>query len=247
MITFLRQLLSDGVVHGDPHVGNMGIHEDGRLVLYDFGSVVRLSREDVCHLKELFTTLIVGDVAAAVVAFRRLGAEVTDEAALQQYVGVYRDYMRTLDFGAMVASATAMALDDEPSAADERESARPGVSGASPASDTPSTPLRAPKLSAAVPAVLPTRISRIVRSFALLEGICKSIDPGFNYFDAIASSPADLDLLLDRDFIAYKVRNDPIELERRALRAMVDLLTTFSLPGKGISFPGPGGGRFPGQ
>lgn len=189
MIVFIRQLLSSGVVHGDPHVGNMGVDRLGRLVVYDFGSVVRLSRQDVCHVKDLVSSLVVGDVARAVAVLRRMGADVIDETALAAYVGDYREYMRTLDFRALAESASARA------------------SPASPASSASSASAAA---SAPIPVVLPGRISRIVRSFALLEGVCKDIDPSFNYFDTIAEAATriPLDVMFDSEYLAYKMRYD---------------------------------------
>lgn len=38
---FLKQLVDDGLIHGDPHPGNMAF--DGRLILYDFGLVIDVS------------------------------------------------------------------------------------------------------------------------------------------------------------------------------------------------------------
>ena len=184
MLVFIRQLLSNGIVHGDPHVGNMGVDHRGRLVVYDFGSVVRLSREDICHVKDLVSSLVVGDTRRAVAVLRRMGADVLDETALEAYVGDYREYMRTLDFRAMAASAAARAS----SVVSERGG----------------------NTAAAMPIVLPGRISRIVRSFALLEGVCKAIDPGFNYFDTIADAATriPLDVIFDADYLAYKLRHD---------------------------------------
>ena len=176
MLVFIRQLMASGIVHGDPHVGNMGVDDRGRLVMYDFGSVVRLDREDICHVKDLVASLLLGDARRAVAVLRRMGADVIDAGALEAYVGDYREYMRTLDFGAMAASAAARG------------------------SDAPQQ----------VPIVLPGRISRIVRSFALLEGVCKAIDPGFNYFDTIAEAAmrVPLDVVFDADYVAYKLRYD---------------------------------------
>lgn len=39
--TFLKQLVDDGIIHGDPHPGNLAF--DGNLILYDFGLVIDVS------------------------------------------------------------------------------------------------------------------------------------------------------------------------------------------------------------
>jgi predicted unusual protein kinase regulating ubiquinone biosynthesis (AarF/ABC1/UbiB family) len=42
---YLRQLLEDGFFHADPHPGNLRIMADGRVGLFDFGMVGRISPE----------------------------------------------------------------------------------------------------------------------------------------------------------------------------------------------------------
>lgn len=42
---YLRQLLEDGFFHADPHPGNLRIMADGRIGVFDFGMVGRLSPE----------------------------------------------------------------------------------------------------------------------------------------------------------------------------------------------------------
>ena len=43
--TYFKQLLEDGFFHADPHPGNLLVMEDGRLAVFDFGMVGRLSAE----------------------------------------------------------------------------------------------------------------------------------------------------------------------------------------------------------
>lgn len=97
MTTFLSQLLDGGVIHGDPHLGNMGIDEDNRLVLYDFGSIIQIPKEDRCHLKNILIMLIVGDVDSVISSLRDLRVSIRDPSRLRAYVNVYRQYMQTLD------------------------------------------------------------------------------------------------------------------------------------------------------
>ena len=204
MQTFLKQLLNHCIVHGDPHAGNMGVHDDGKIVLYDFGSIVRIKQDDVIHLTELLAAMLFDDVPLAVSALKEIGAEVTDENALKKYVGLYRQYMKTLDVGALMESAKVQldASNNEPS---QTRKTATGI---------------------AVPAVLPSRIGRIVRSFALIEGICKKIDINFNYFDALTDGGSEslmVEILLKQNYISYKVRSDPRVLERRAIQGLAKI------------------------
>lgn len=40
---FLRQFLQDGIIHGDPHPGNLA-YSKGKLILYDFGILIDISQ-----------------------------------------------------------------------------------------------------------------------------------------------------------------------------------------------------------
>ena len=51
---YLRQLLEDGFFHADPHPGNMRVMADGRVGIFDFGMVGRLSPELKQHLVNAF-------------------------------------------------------------------------------------------------------------------------------------------------------------------------------------------------
>lgn len=51
---YLRQLLEDGFFHADPHPGNMRVMEDGRIGIFDFGMVGRISPELKQHMVNAF-------------------------------------------------------------------------------------------------------------------------------------------------------------------------------------------------
>ncbi|MBP9093372.1 AarF/ABC1/UbiB kinase family protein [bacterium] len=51
---YLRQLLEEGFFHADPHPGNMRIMEDGRVGIFDFGMVGRISPELKQHMINAF-------------------------------------------------------------------------------------------------------------------------------------------------------------------------------------------------
>jgi predicted unusual protein kinase regulating ubiquinone biosynthesis (AarF/ABC1/UbiB family) len=151
MELYVRQVARGGVVHGDPHPGNLGLDADGRLVLYDFGSVVELSRRERARLRALVWALVVDDPEAAARGLTRLGARVLSVPGLAASIRPYREYLRTLDVARL------------------REAA--GAAGRQP------------------PVVLPDKLLRLTRTFGALEGVCKDLDPGFNYVQ-FAMSPA---------------------------------------------------------
>jgi ubiquinone biosynthesis protein len=61
----LRQIMLDGVLHADPHPGNVLVLADGRLGLLDFGSVGRLDASVRSALQRLLLALDRGDPLGA--------------------------------------------------------------------------------------------------------------------------------------------------------------------------------------
>lgn len=70
---YLRQLLEDGFFHADPHPGNMRIMDDGRIGIFDFGMVGRLSPELKQHLVAAFMHVIQQDFRALIDDFVGMG------------------------------------------------------------------------------------------------------------------------------------------------------------------------------
>lgn len=61
---FFKQILEYGVIHADPHPGNIGITEEGKLVLYDFGQVTNLESAFTTHVRSLLFAVYEKDVPA---------------------------------------------------------------------------------------------------------------------------------------------------------------------------------------
>lgn len=70
---FVRQILEVGHFHSDPHPGNVLVTEDDRVVLLDFGSTQRLSRETRREYLALVFSLTMGDMESAVRSLAMLG------------------------------------------------------------------------------------------------------------------------------------------------------------------------------
>jgi predicted unusual protein kinase regulating ubiquinone biosynthesis (AarF/ABC1/UbiB family) len=70
---YLKMMLEDGVLHADPHPGNLLVDPAGRLVLLDFGMVVRVEPE--LRLQLVQTVIAAGrqDVDGVVNGFYALG------------------------------------------------------------------------------------------------------------------------------------------------------------------------------
>jgi predicted unusual protein kinase regulating ubiquinone biosynthesis (AarF/ABC1/UbiB family) len=188
MTFFILQLLEYGLVHGDPHPGNIGRSADGRVVVYDFGNVIRLSRKERHLVKELVYLLIVRNKYAVAKLLPSLGVQVGNVEDLHNYIDKYVEYMETIDYRTLQ---------------------------------------KLYKPNAELPVKLEGKVLRIVKAFGTLEGLCKELDPDFNYFqllDAYISVAA-----LDEDFLVYKIDQDVKRLQQwpnalfKALDVMGDL------------------------
>jgi predicted unusual protein kinase regulating ubiquinone biosynthesis (AarF/ABC1/UbiB family) len=180
MDTFMTQLLYSPVVHGDPHAGNVGVDSDGRLVLYDFGSVIQISRGYRVQLKIMISVLVGGRPAQMVRALKLLGLRVIDDKLAETYMAMYYKYVRTIDL----------------------EVFRPR----SPPSETVASASTAPFDATRIPFELDETLLRLVRVFGMLEGVCKELDGSFDYFRLM---PSFWDaFLLDADFMAARASWD---------------------------------------
>lgn len=72
MRVFVSSILEIGTVHGDPHPGNIGVLEDGRLVLYDWGAAVEVNKLRK-GMTNLVQSLAVSDLEGFVESLQEIG------------------------------------------------------------------------------------------------------------------------------------------------------------------------------
>jgi predicted unusual protein kinase regulating ubiquinone biosynthesis (AarF/ABC1/UbiB family) len=94
---FIEQLLDHGLVHGDPHKGNIGFDETSNLILYDFGNVLQFSKSERFYLKELILCLILGNKESIIELLQKLDVIVVDKEQLCEYIDKYIEYIKTVD------------------------------------------------------------------------------------------------------------------------------------------------------
>ena len=83
---YVQMMLVDGLFHADPHPGNLMLAPDGRLVLLDFGMVVRVPVETRRKLTRTVLAAIRRDPVGTAEGFRELGivlATTGDDVALR--------------------------------------------------------------------------------------------------------------------------------------------------------------------
>jgi len=71
---YMKQVLDDGVFHGDLHAGNVRVTPDGRVAFLDFGAVGYLTGEMQESLGNFFLALLSQDYAAMAEEYVKLGS-----------------------------------------------------------------------------------------------------------------------------------------------------------------------------
>jgi predicted unusual protein kinase regulating ubiquinone biosynthesis (AarF/ABC1/UbiB family) len=85
---YFKQLLEDGLFHADPHPGNLRVMADGRLAVFDFGMMGRITEQLQRQMIDAFFHLYNRDVPAIVDDLIGLGflAPEADQVALRRIV-----------------------------------------------------------------------------------------------------------------------------------------------------------------
>jgi predicted unusual protein kinase regulating ubiquinone biosynthesis (AarF/ABC1/UbiB family) len=89
MELYARMMLVHGLFHADPHPGNVHVADDGRIILLDFGMVVRVPLELRRQLVAAIFAAIRRDADALAESFHALGLVVTgaDPAVIRRLAG----------------------------------------------------------------------------------------------------------------------------------------------------------------
>lgn len=177
---FIAQIVKYGIVHCDPHPGNIGIapRGDGRfdIVLYDFGNVVRLSESFRQEIKNLVVAVYQEDVDEFLALLIRLQIihvnDPIDLLEVKSFFVYFFEYLRTVDFEQLRTSI----LDNET--------------------------LQQSKIGFKVD----NDFLALFRVFSLLDGTCTYLDPSFSYIEALA--PVSQEIFQDMQFIEARVRKD---------------------------------------
>ena len=168
----VMQFIQEGIMHGDPHEGNIGLSLDGhKLVVYDLGNMIRIEPSLRTLLKQLIFEIMIENRDGALEVIKRINLiEVRDEQALKLYLDKYIQYIKTIDVRVFKVTES------------DRD------------------------VFKKLPVKFDSIIFKLIRVFSIIEGICKELDPKFNYTTVFVKY---IDLLVfDADFIEYKIRSD---------------------------------------
>ncbi|MGB7088161.1 MAG: AarF/ABC1/UbiB kinase family protein [Phormidesmis sp.] len=151
---YLRQLLSDGFFHADPHPGNIAVNAaDGSLIFYDFGMMGQVQPVTRSRLMDTFVGIAQRDASQVMSALVALGAlaEIDDMGPVRRSIQYILDNLMDKPFEEQ--SVTAISDDLYAVAYDQ--------------------PFR-----------FPATFTFVMRAFSTLEGVGKGLDPEFNFMEA---------------------------------------------------------------
>ena len=175
MEAFFRQFFELGWLHTDMHSGNLGETPDGKLVLFDFGSVLECPDDIRLCIKHLIVSYLNRDVSIMLDYMLEYGIlvgtpDADERLMLESFIANVLQYVELTDIGKF-----AQVMKTIPVPTSSQTSFRP-------------------------------EIFMIMRTFTLLEGLCKSIDPDFVILDAV--SPLTAAFASDPMVIRLKIEDD---------------------------------------
>ncbi len=152
--SYVIQTMDKGFFHADPHPGNLGFTNDGKLVFYDFGLVIYISDEMREGFNELFIHIINRDTKGIVDVLIRLDVilpTTSDTSDIELFFKTTLNYLETLD---------GKNLKDEILQDDNLL-----------------------KLAQEKPFIIPTAFVYLAKTFSTIEGTCVKLDPDFTYIE----------------------------------------------------------------
>ncbi|MGB3571424.1 MAG: AarF/ABC1/UbiB kinase family protein [Phormidesmis sp.] len=97
---YLRQLLTDGFFHADPHPGNIAVDPDGTLIFYDFGMMGQIQPLTRSLLMDTFVGIAQRDAGLVMASLVQLGAlaEIDDMGPVRRSIQYILDNMMDKPF-----------------------------------------------------------------------------------------------------------------------------------------------------
>ena len=158
MNIFIEQILYHGIIHGDLHAGNLGISEDQKIVMYDFGNVIRIPDFYQKAMRDVLVACQQRSSKNLLKAMTSMGMKIRDKQAAKNFANKFFVYLDTLD----------------PSSFEYTQK------------------------DIMVPIELDPITLTIIRTYSLVEGLCKEIYPQFTYENIIQQN---MELLTIEQFI----------------------------------------------
>lgn len=107
---YVEMLLNYGIIHGDPHPGNFGIDDNGEIVIYDFGNVIRLPKNFTTDVQQIIFAIVQKDADEFIEWLIRLNIiyvsenHPEDKLLLKPFFQSFFNYLEQVDFNKFKSS-----------------------------------------------------------------------------------------------------------------------------------------------
>ncbi|KAG2495073.1 hypothetical protein HYH03_006684 [Edaphochlamys debaryana] len=215
--SYLQQILRHGFFHADPHPGNVAVDNTGRLIYYDFGMMGGLAPEVKGGLLELFYGVYNRDPDRCLEALSMMGVYVPtgDRTAVRRtaeyFLKGFQDRLEQQRAERAEKGGDYSKSFKPQRSKDEAKERRRQIL----------TSIGEDLLLAAndQPFRFPATFTFVVRSFTVLDGIGKSLDPRFDISEIAA--PYARELLLEGNPVGAKAAREfkkGLQLQNRAIK-----------------------------
>lgn len=170
---FLSQVIDHGFVHIDPHPGNIGISDNGKIVIYDYGMILNLDKQ----LKEKFKKFLLAIYDKDIDAICNIVIDMELVVVEKKNIPYFKIFL--VSFLAYIETA------------DLEEFKLNYIDKL----NTFSTPF-----------LISSKFILLLRGISILEGVCKKLDPNFNFKKII--DPYIDEFLIDVNYFESKAITD---------------------------------------
>ena len=170
---FIRQVVEFGMVHIDPHPGNVGVTKAGKIVFYDFGMILDLDPK----IKKNFTSFLtavydrnVSDICDIAIEMGLVVIEPKDVPFFKTFLISFLSYVESADLEEFKVSYVN-------------------------------------KLNVnSTPFLISSKFVLLLRGISILEGVCKKLDPNFNFRKTL--DPYINEFIVDVDYFEKRAMKD---------------------------------------
>lgn len=152
---FVVQIMEYGVFHADPHPGNVAVAPSGDIILYDYGLVIELPKNIQKSLTDIIRCVLQRDTLSLVDVFIQLGVIIPTSSSKQDIAYFFDGIIKYLDANKTSKNTEQFQKD------------------------------LVDRLSVEKPFIIPSSFIFLTKTFSLIEGICKQLDPEFNLLEYI--------------------------------------------------------------
>jgi predicted unusual protein kinase regulating ubiquinone biosynthesis (AarF/ABC1/UbiB family) len=204
MSMFIRIILKHGYLHCDPHAGNISVTPEGQIILYDYGLVTRFSRDFQDTFRQILFAFFdqnTVEVMELILKNRILYATESKATSVEQitdneYVVFYKLVEYIFDYTRTLDITTLTQNITTDDYIDVNH----------------------------IPLVFDSKMVLLFKTMTTLEGICKQLDPNFNYNRIILSMVTEV---VDTTFLMDRAMTDIDDIMKTTrIKEFVDFIRT---------------------